>query len=173
MLRAANMSSDGEYRWQLSRQWGSGAGTYMVWMMLNPSTANHLNDDPTILRCIGFAKGWGFAGLIVVNLFAVRMTDPKALSAHPDPVGPENAYWLNKLCRNQDGKQESLVVAAWGAHPAARALFGLQVPHSTEVVAAVKGLRLHCLGVTKDGHPRHPLYVRGDAELQPWPTRSA
>lgn len=163
MYRAATMSSDGQYRWLLSRRWG--LGPYMTWIMLNPSTANHQQDDPTIRRCIGFAREWGFAGLVVVNLFAVRMTDPVALLQHPDPIGPENAAFLRKGRRLGE-----LTVAAWGAHQAARVLFKQRgYPHADEAVEALKHMELRCLGTTMEGHPRHPLYVRRETELQPWP----
>lgn len=167
MFRAANMSSDGTYRWSLSRRWG--IGKTMAWIMLNPSTANHQHDDPTIRRCIKFAEGWGFASLVVVNLFAVRMTDPKDLLAHPDPVGTENGTFLRQAHRYP------LVMAAWGAHPAATMLLsgGDYLPHAAEVVSALRGLQLRCLGTTASGQPRHPLYVRADTLPQPWPARSA
>lgn len=170
MHRAATMSPDGKYRWDLTRRWAPGPpnGRYMAWVMLNPSTANHLVDDPTILRCIDFAKQWGFAGLFVYNLMAVRMTDPKRLVLEADPIGDRNAEFLR---RTQDLEQCSLVVAAWGAHLAARNLFAARgFPHSDAVVDVLSGIEnLRCLGTNKDGSPKHPLYLRRDTPLQPWP----
>ena len=117
--------------------------------MLNPSTADERVLDPTIRRCMGFARAWGFGGIDVVNLFAWRSTDPAALARVADPIGPDNDETIADALR-----QAALAVAAWGCDPMTR----------TRSVA-IKGLAarvrvpLWCLGVTKNGHPRHPLYV--------------
>jgi hypothetical protein len=152
----AVFSEDRAYRYQLSRTWGDESRP-VVWIMLNPSTADAMADDPTVRRCAGFAKAWGFASLRVVNLFALRSTDPRGLAC-ADPVGPANDGFI--LLAAQAG---ALVIAAWGTHGHLRGR-GAQVTR----MLGEADISLDCLGVTKDGHPRHPLYVRADAELVPY-----
>lgn len=167
--RAASFSYDGTYRYRLVRRWDS--KPVLSWLMLNPSTADGQSDDPTIRRCMVFADDWGYGGIAVYNLFALRATDPKVLLGHPDPVGAANADWLRDL------QQPALfpphhvptVVAAWGAHRAVQLLREQAVPHAQEMNTVLRGLRLKCLGATKAGHPRHPLYVAGSQPLVPWP----
>jgi len=149
-------SEDRRYRYLLTRWWGD-APEAMTWIMLNPSTADADADDPTIKRCARFARREGCGSMRVVNLFAYRATDPHELAALSDPVGPENDRYISEHA------QAHLVVAAWGAHPMA-AERAREV--SGRLTAA--GVQLLCLGVTKDGHPRHPLYCRADAPLIPW-----
>lgn len=114
---------------------------------LNPSTGDEARDDPTIRRCLGFARDWGFARLDVVNLYALRTTDPRTLWNAGDPVGPENDRILARVLGDAD-----LVVAAWGVHARQERL--------RDVACILGRLQLHALGVTKAGAPRHPLYVR-------------
>ncbi len=97
MNRSAFLSECGVYRYELTRTWGD--GDRLLWIMLNPSTADADLDDPTIRRVIGFSRGFGYSGAIVANLFALRSTDPKALRTHPDPVGPANNAMLAQLAR--------------------------------------------------------------------------
>ena len=153
----ALLSPDGRYRYWLTRDWAR--GPVATFIMLNPSTADASVDDPTIRRCIGFARAWGMGGLKVVNLYALRSTDPKALWTADDPVGPDNDFHL----RDAAGWANRLswpLVAAWGANAK---------PDRIAVVRRLDGMnRLTALGVTKDGQPRHPLYLRADATLQPW-----
>lgn len=106
----AVFSADTIYRYRLSRTWGS-SGTHATWIMLTPSTADALEDDPTIRRCVAFTKAWGLDGLVVVNLFALRATDPRALARHRDPVGPANDQFIREALHPW-----SVPVAAWGAH---------------------------------------------------------
>lgn len=154
MRRSAVISDDGRYRYQLGRRWNTRA-VRAVFIMLNPSTADADVDDPTIRRCVSFAHRWGMGGMWVVNLYAFRATNPRELWLQDDPIGPENDAWIERAIR-----YEALVVAAWGAN--AR-------PDRVEQVLRVVGAyRLQCLGTTKDGHPRHPLYVRNTTPLQPW-----
>jgi hypothetical protein len=154
-LRGAAISEDEVYRYTLWRQWGTGQP--MVFVMLNPSTADAEQDDPTIRRCVSFAKREGYGGIHVVNLFAYRATDPADLLRCPvDVVGPENDYHIREAGRM--ARLGGKVVAAWGAHATATSL---------RVNAVRMALRapIYCLGLTKQGAPRHPLYVRGDAPL--------
>lgn len=122
--------------------------------MLNPSTADGCTDDPTIRRCVQFSRRWGFGGLAVANLFGLRSPDPIALRAAEDPVGPDNDTVLGALVA-----EAALVVAAWGAHPVA----GIRAAVIRPVLGAT-----HCLGVTRGGHPRHPLYVPAATEPEPF-----
>ena len=128
----------------------------MTWIMLNPSTADAFADDPTIRRCASFARREGCGGIKVVNLFALRATDPRELRRHPDPVGACNDRVI-------DAHARGLVVVAWGA---GGALGGRDADAARILEAA--GVTPVCLGVTAGGQPRHPLYVRGDTPLVPW-----
>ena len=120
--------------------------------MLNPSTADAERDDPTIRRCMGFARGWGFGGVVVVNLFGLRSPDPAALLAAADPVGPLNDAHVRRACRDA-----GLVVAAWGAHRS--------VGKRALEIGPLLG-EACCFGRTLGGDPRHPLYLRRDAPLR-------
>jgi hypothetical protein len=127
----------------------------LVFLMLNPSTADANHDDPTIRRCIGFAKDRGFGGIDVVNLFAWRATRPSELLAVDDPVGPMNDMHIRAASEGRT------IVAAWGAGGSHRD----RVAHVWQLIPFE---HVVCLGITKHGHPRHPLYVRADAELTRW-----
>ena len=143
----AVLSSCGRYRYRLNREWLGGEGD-ILFIMLNPSTADEEKDDPTIRRCIGFARRWGFRRLWVGNLFALRATDPRELTRVADPVGPDNNEHLVGMAVSAE-----CIVAAWGAWGALRG-------RDEEIRQIIGGLE-H-LGLTKEGHPRHPLYVRAD-----------
>jgi len=158
MERTASLSEDKLYRYELTRRWGE-CSDYVAWVMLNPSTADALEDDPTIRRCLKFTERLGYGKLVVVNLFAFRATDPKKLLDAEDPIGPQNAVFLRDALL-----KGSLKIAAWGSVP--NKLREAIAP----VIAVMKasGYDLKCLGTTKDGSPRHPLYLRSDAELRPW-----
>lgn len=145
MLRRAALSRCARYRYALWREWEHGAGT-VLFIGLNPSTADHRRDDPTIRRCIGFARAWGFQRLAVANLFAYRTPHPAILRQAAAPLGPRNDRWLSKLAG-----EAQLVIAAWGAGGCFRA-------RDADVLERLGPM--HCLGLTRDGRPRHPLYVR-------------
>ena len=148
----AVFDESGVYRYLLWRKWDRSRPS-VAFVLLNPSTADATADDPTIRRCIGFARGWGFGGMEVANLFAFRATTPRLLGSAIDPVGPENDRHLRELAARAEH-----VVVAWGN---GGALFG----RAAAVLPLFEGRELYCLGVTKAGAPRHPLYVRGDSEL--------
>jgi len=154
--RSAVVSPCGTYRYELRRQWAK--GLVCTWIMLNPSVADSEIDDPTIRRCAGFARRWGHSGITVRNLFALRATDPRALRHHPDPVGPDNDWWLTAPA------SPGLTVCAWGTHGALR-------DRAARVVAVLtrRGAPLHCLALTAQGHPRHPLYLHGALRPRPYP----
>lgn len=153
----AVLSNCGEYRYRLSRTWDVEKPT-VAFLMLNPSTADASEDDPTIRRCLGFAKDWGYGSLVVANLFALRTPDPSNLRDHPDPVGPENDEYLRDVC-----EQAEKVVAAWGAN-------GSFNDRALEVTQTLES-DLFALDTTKDGHPVHPLFQPADAELEQWTVR--
>lgn len=156
---SAEISPCGQYRYTLTRpatQLHPETGS-AVFCMLNPSTADATVDDPTIRRCRGFAERWGCSGITVVNLYALRSKDPAVLWSHADPVGPMNDYWLSRVARECRD-----VVCAWGANARAD-----RVRDAVDLLEAA-GAKLLCLGTTAAGHPRHPLYVRGDQTLLPW-----
>ena len=147
MLKDAHISPDGRYRYWLAREWDTLRRQPVLFIMLNPSTADASQDDPTIRKCIGFAKAWGYGRIEVVNLYAFRATDPKALKASGYDVGPNNNMQILHYAR-----WSGLVVAAWGAHAQkdrADAVVKMLAPHHD----------IQCLGLTKDGFPRHPLMV--------------
>lgn len=128
---------------------------------LNPSTADETADDPTVRRCMAFAKRWGYGGIYMLNLFALRSTDPRALRAAPDPVGPGNDSHLVMYA----DKLAHLVIAAWGVHGPFqdRGLYVRELLRATLSPSA-----LLCLGTTKGGHPRHPLYLSADVQPRPY-----
>jgi hypothetical protein len=146
-LGAAGAAFDGPYRYLLWRRWADAAS--LLFVMLNPSTADAERDDPTIRRCIGFARAWGFGAVEVVNLFAWRATYPRELRRARDPIGPDNdRVILEAAARNQ------AIIAAWGNHGA----FG---ERDRQVAALLAPFGARCLGArTSGGAPRHPLYVR-------------
>lgn len=157
------------YRYALTR--GAGyeqARRWICFVMLNPSTADANQDDPTIRRCLGFARRERCDGLIVVNLFAYRATDPMDLVAYDvhDPVGPENDDYIEEAATRAHGSGGP-VVCAWGAR-------GRYKDQGLKVLGLLERLRIPamCLGTTALGDPRHPLFVRGDAPLQPFSRRT-
>ena len=154
----ATISKCGNYRYSLTRSWNSDAPELLV-VMLNPSTADAAVDDPTIRRVIGFATAAGFGGFRVVNLYALRAVDPAALWQR-DSVGPENDGHLERWLVDQRAKDEP-VLAAWGTSPWARR-------RAPAVLGLVSGVRWVCLGTTKDGSPRHPLYVPASQQMVPF-----
>lgn len=152
----AGFSADGQHRYYLSRRWEAD-GRACVFIMLNPSTADAENDDPTIRRCINFAKREGCNELIVVNLFSYRATDPKEMKQSPAPEGGV----ANDEVIAGFVQQADLVVAAWGTHGKFRGRAG-------KVLWMLRETAIYALGITRDGSPQHPLYIKGDAPLVPY-----
>ena len=156
--KAALISECGKYRYRLSRIWDD--SKYPIyWIMLNPSVADASVDDPTINRCCEFARTWKFGGIHVMNLFAYRATNPKELMRAEDPVGPENDECLKHLTKEQEETQ--FIVVAWGNK-------GSLFSRDVDVIEMFKGMVIHCLGMTKSGFPKHPLYVPGNTQLSPF-----
>lgn len=151
----------GRYRYSLWRIWDQTLPS-CTWIMLNPSTADAEMDDPTIRRCMAFAKSWGCGGIYVVNLFAFRATDPQALkSATGDICGPDNEHWVREAISAAKGGP---IVAAWGTH----GRFRDEDQRMMYFLRMELDVQVQCLGRTKDGHPRHPLYVSAATKLEPF-----
>ncbi len=155
--RTAHISRCGKFRYQLRRYWGGNGGT-LLFVMLNPSVADGLVDDPTIRRCIRFAVDGGFAGLEVVNLFAFRATDPRDLAANGYPVGPENDFAIADAAINARE-----ICVAWGVAPAAEARAQQVMGFLHRFVRTTM-----CLRITRGGWPGHPLYLPAACKLQPF-----
>lgn len=156
----AKISECGQYRYLLTRksELEYPEKSTALFIMLNPSTADAEQDDNTIRRCRSFARGWGCAGITVANLYAYRATNPAELWTVDDPVGPDNDRELAALAR-----EYGEAVCAWGANAKQE-----RVDQVVEIFRKV-GARLWCLGTTKSGAPRHPLYIKGDQPLIEWP----
>jgi hypothetical protein len=147
------------YRYRLTREWDADRAV-VNFIGLNPSTADALADDPTIRRCVGFAKRWGFGRLVMTNLYPYRATDPRALRMAPEAIGRANARHLKRAA-----DEATLIVAAWGA--LASPVFAGAV--WAELARLFPQGTFGCLGKTQAGAPRHPLYLPSVAKLEPWP----
>ena len=156
----AVFSEDRRYRYLLRRRVGE-SSRRALFVMLNPSKADEKRNDATIRRCIGFARGWGFGILEVVNLFALMSTDPKALLKAKDPVGPDNDAAIRAALEVTD-----TVVLAWGNHA-----LDHEERAATVTEMAQKTARPYCLGLTVKGAPRHPLRLSKTATLEPFHER--
>lgn len=149
------------YRYALTRTWDP-AGKRLLFVMLNPSKATEVQNDPTVERCERRARALGFGAVQVTNIFAWRETDPHLMRRARDPVGPDNDVTL------QDGARwADMIIAAWGTH-------GVHQDRGafTEELLRDTGKPLHSLGLSKDGHPKHPLYISYSQQPLMWrPTR--
>jgi hypothetical protein len=143
----ATFSPCRRYRYALWRTWSENKSC-VLFIGLNPSTADETIDDPTLIRCINYAKAWGYGSVCIANLFAYRATKPKDLLARKRVIGKDNNHWLIKLASEAD-----LVVAAWGNH-------GQYQHRASQVKALLKPL--HYLKLTQQGQPSHPLYLKAD-----------
>jgi len=139
------------YRYDLWRIWEK-TKPYVLFVGLNPSTADEEIDDNTVTRCRRYAAGWGYGGMHMANFYAFRSTKPEGLLQVEDPVGPENDLWLEKLA-----KDAGIIIAAWGAWK------GIDRERAKKVLE-ILGEEVYCLRVTKGGYPEHPLYLRKDLE---------
>lgn len=155
----ATFSPCRKYRYSLWRRWGDPAAGYALFVGLNPSTADEEKDDPTIRRCVSFAKAWGYSGLCMTNLFAFRATDPDDMKAAPEPIGADTDKVLLNLAKNA-----GVVVAAWGVN-------GTFQGRDAEVLTLLPAMS--CLRLTKDGHPGHPLYLPQSLKPIPMQARNA
>ncbi len=148
----AKFSTNRIYRYALWRIWDENLPK-VLFIGLNPSTADEINNDPTIRRCIGYAKDWGYGGYIMGNIFSFRSTNPHVMKKAKNPVGPNNNMWLLKLHNEAD-----LTIAAWGNH-------GKFLNRGKEVFKLIP--KIQCLRITKEGFPSHPLYL--PKNLKPFP----
>ena len=161
MSGGAILSQCCTYRYLLERTWAPlMPQKIMVYLLLNPSIADAMEDDPTIRRCIGFAQREGCTGLRVLNLFALRSTDPSSLLSHPDPVGPENDIYIKRATQDSEG---CIWVAGWGMMGHKRIK-----ERASTVIASLGDRDVWCLGINLDGSPKHPLYLSSDTELVPY-----
>lgn len=160
MISEATMSTCTRYRYRLLRRWND--SPLACWVMLNPSTADESIDDPTIRRCISFAKEWGMGGVMVLNLFAFRATDPKQLKGIDDPIGKENDEWIVKVTDEIMGaKEPGRIVYAWGTH-------GAHLHRDEEVRKLLDRHKPLCIGRNRDGSPKHPLYTAASTPPSPF-----
>ena len=141
-----------KYRYALWRMWDENKPLVMI-IGLNPSTADETGNDPTITRCISFARSWRYGAVCVTNLFGFRATAPSELKAYHDPIGKENDAWVQEMA-----KEAAITVAAWGNH-------GKFLNRSIEFLSSLD--QLHFIQMNKSGEPAHPLYLK--AELKPFP----
>lgn len=139
-------SYDRKYRYVLTREFMFGSRGAILFVLLNPSTADENKNDPTIRRCIDFSKLWGFRSMMIGELFAIRSIDPHVLLRHHDPVGPSNDHFLQIMAQEAD-----LVVCAWGN-------WGKVRGRSVMVAELLKEFKPKMFGLTKEGEPLHPLY---------------
>ena len=159
----ATFSQCGRYRTRLWRTFmGFRSPRPAVFVMLNPSTTDETANDPTVERCERRARAMGFTGLEVVNLFALRSTDPQELYRAADPIGKGNDASILEACRSA-----GIVICAWGAH-------GKHLGRGEFVRAQLlrAGIALHALAINRDGTPKHPLYVGYAVQPQPWEPES-
>jgi hypothetical protein len=146
------------YRYLLTRVWEP-AGRKALFVMLNPSTATEVQNDPTVERCERRARTLGFGAFRVTNIFAWRDTDPRKMRAAADPVGPEND---NSILQSVGWADQ--VICAWGTHGS-----HLERGPAVEALLRETGEPLFTLGLTKDGHPKHPLYIGYAEQPKGWP----
>lgn len=155
--RIANFSGDRKYRYTLLIEWEPGARRCQF-IGLNPSTADEYSDDPTIRRCKGFAKAWGFGGMIMTNIFALRETDAEKMKKHPHPMGEYYGMQFAPYRNDQEimgaAQQCEIVIACWGLDGGHRDR-GRDVQSMLHAV----GQKLFCIRKTKEGFPEHPLYL--------------
>lgn len=149
MKNTAKLSRDRRYRYALWRTWDD-SKPYVLFIGLNPSTADENTDDPTLIRCMNFAKSWGYGGVCMANLFAYRATAPADMKAADKPIGSQNNRWLKQL-----SDDAGLIVGAWGND-------GAYLNRSARVRKMLPDM--HCLKMNKSGEPAHPLYQRADVQ---------
>lgn len=155
ITRTADFSPCRTWRYTLIRTWDVGKPR-VLFILLNPSTADETQDDPTNRRGIGYAMDWGFGGVVFCNLFAVRTPEPKVMMKALDPIGPQNDAWIMR-----EVLKAGKVVAAWGVH-------GRHQDRDYKVRRVLRdsGVTIHHLGLTKLGHPKHILYLKRSTQLQ-------
>lgn len=165
MNRVCEFSPCRRYRYTLWREWPieleldakaygdpnepTKHGRFVQFIGLNPSTADEAKDDPTVRRCVGFAKSWGYGAMCMTNLFAWRETDPFKMMQSDSPVGSDNDKWLAAVAA-----EAAVIIAAWGTKGRFRGRFGERQAEVLRFLPTV-----YCLRTTRDGYPEHPLYL--------------
>lgn len=158
--------SDGElYRYNLFRDWNRPVdGHRVAFIGLNPSTATEEKPDPTVTRCTHFAQDWGYRGMVMLNLFAVRSTDPRGLREVENPIGPDNDKMIRRALTEVDE-----VILCWGHHGTFK---GRQKQFLAKLAKWIRDPLdlpdIRCLGVNQDGTPKHPLYLKRSTLRQPY-----
>ena len=160
VIASAVISECGKYRYSLTRIWDVNKPKIMF-IMLNPSTADETQDDPTIRRCIGFAKSWGFGGLYVCNLFAFRATNPKELLKADNPFGDKNIWHTRKL-----SDEVEMIICAWGNYPIVKKLLRYENAPINLLDFCIN--KLYSIDTTINGVPRHPLYLKSELKPKRW-----
>lgn len=154
MEKGAAISDCNKYRYSLWRIWDKDKPLF-TFIGLNPSTADHIQDDPTITRCINFAKSWGGGGIYMANLFAYRATDPQEMMSQEDPIGSENDTYLKQLYEKSEK-----IIACWGNN-------GSYQQRSNTVKKLLQD-KLYYLELNKTGEPKHPLYIHSSTQIKPY-----
>ncbi len=151
-----------QYRYLLTRCWDGKGENRAVFIGLNPSTATELQNDPTVARCINYAKAWGHDAMTMLNAYAFRSTDPKGLKTIDDPVGPDNDRYISRQTL-----AASRIILCWGTH-------AVYLDRGENLFTKLQAWErdLFCLRVTKHGHPSHPLYLKKDLQPIPFGTDS-
>jgi hypothetical protein len=152
--RGGDALIEGPYRYLLRRWWGP-RPEYLLWVMLNPSTADGQSDDATLLRCLAFSRREGYDRLLVANLFAFRTSQPEQLRQVADPVGNENDQHIQDAAA-----RASTIIVAWGTRGS--------LHDRDQTVLTQLARPLWCLGTNRDGSPRHPLYLKSECQLVPY-----
>lgn len=162
--RAAVFSPCRKWRYHLQHIWDESQPN-LIWMMLNPSTADELKNDPTVERCEQRARMWGFGGVEVFNIFGYRATDPADMKAYIDPVGPDNDDWMIDFAKKS---QNTKAIIGWGEH-------GKHRGRGEAVLNIIKQHdgRVNALKINASGHPKHPLYIGYKQKAAPfkWPPK--
>lgn len=153
MKSTANFSSCRTYRYSLTRIWDDSKPIYLF-IGLNPSIADEVENDKTMERITNFVKEWGGGGFYMANLFAYVATDPDDMKGASEPIGDENDNYIKKLAKSVDK-----IVLCWGNH-------GVHLNRSAEVKKLLSQYDLYCLDQNQTGEPKHPLYISGDQKLQ-------
>jgi len=157
--RSAVFSPCRKWRYHLQHIWDKSEPN-LIWMMLNPSTADEVKNDPTVERCEQRARMWGFGGVEVYNIFSYRATDPSNMKAQADPIGPDNDDWMIKFAKKS---HQTTAIIGWGEH-------GKHIGRGEEVLGIIarhKG-QVHALKVNASGHPKHPLYIGYKQKAEPF-----
>jgi len=155
MQRSAEFSDCETWRYSLIRTWDDTL-PLVVFVLLNPSTADQSKDDATNRRGINYAVSWKCGSVVFVNLFAIRSKDPKTIKLVTDPIGPDNDFYILKWAAKADK-----IVCAWGIH-------GDYKDRNKHVMELLSDWELFHLGLTQGGHPKHPLYLKADLVPLPW-----